>query len=672
MADINITTPYATATGVSILSTINILTNCVDIAAVPTCDITFTEILESTINSNRVDIEVVGLDVYTIEALRPTIADGSVYLDLNELPYSNCFETYLECLSVIIEATTETTSILTLAPFVSNATESSIQINFTPLMENITDYGIVWAEHSNPTLEDNYRSYGVPTGTSLNVEAILETAPAMAYARVYTISNGITTYSAEVLTFGSTIQVWTAEDLNNVRNNLYGTYIQMADIDLSVYKNWMPIGLVDHNGSWDFIGENYFLGNYNGNNFKISNMTINKSINDSLGFSGDYLGLFAQIGDWDKNAPIIENVILEDIYINGDIFIGALAGESHAIVKNCHVYNIEIYAQQYMGGMFGQTFENHDPIDQSLEPVAKISNCSVHNVNITYKIANWFTEACGGFAGYMKNTLTENCYVDGGTIICPQEMDGYAIGGFVGYVWGSAISKYVDDIVYYDIQPTVFDRCWANVNIQTWSETGGFVGNAAYGTKFENCYALGNVYAKPFLSSDYSEYSLPYSIGGFCGEANVRELTQQGCSWDVRPVFVNCYSKGLVNVEPYWDNHHGYNPYTIYDVYIGHTYINQVVGGFIGTGEDWETISSSPARNFGATIINCYYDSETSGQSDNSGLGIPKPTIEMKTQSTYENWDFIIIWKILPSYNNGYPCFRTIEKKIIYTKSMWI
>jgi len=38
------------------------------------------------------------------------------------------------------------------------------------------------------------------------------------------------------------IEVWTAEDLDNVRNNLSGEYIQMADIDLSGYTNWVPIG----------------------------------------------------------------------------------------------------------------------------------------------------------------------------------------------------------------------------------------------------------------------------------------------------------------------------------------------------------------------------------------------------------------------------------------------
>jgi len=55
-------------------------------------------------------------------------------------------------------------------------------------------------------------------------------------------------------------------------------------------------------------------------------------------------------------------------------------------------------------------------------------------------------------------------------------------------------------------------------------------------------------------------------------------------------------------------------------------------------------------------IIYCYYDKETSGQTD-TGKGEGKSTEEMKTQSTYVGWDFAAVWKI-NSTNNGYPTLQ--------------
>lgn len=49
------------------------------------------------------------------------------------------------------------------------------------------------------------------------------------------------------------------------------------------------------------------------------------------------------------------------------------------------------------------------------------------------------------------------------------------------------------------------------------------------------------------------------------------------------------------------------------------------------------------------TITNSYYDSEVSGF-DNTGKGTPKTTAEMKTQSTYDGWNFTTVWQIADSY----------------------
>ncbi len=73
------------------------------------------------------------------------------------------------------------------------------------------------------------------------------------------------------------------------------------------------------------------------------------------------------------------------------------------------------------------------------------------------------------------------------------------------------------------------------------------------------------------------------------------------------------------------------------------------------------------ALNMNSTISNCFYDKNTSGQSDNIGKGTPKTTVEMKEQNTFTGWDFAgetangtaDIWAISSTQNNGYPCFKS-------------
>jgi hypothetical protein len=73
------------------------------------------------------------------------------------------------------------------------------------------------------------------------------------------------------------------------------------------------------------------------------------------------------------------------------------------------------------------------------------------------------------------------------------------------------------------------------------------------------------------------------------------------------------------------------------------------------------------ALNINSTIANCFYDKNTSGQSDNIGKGTPKTTVEMKEQNTFTGWDFAgetangtaDIWAISSTQNNGYPCFMS-------------
>ena len=74
------------------------------------------------------------------------------------------------------------------------------------------------------------------------------------------------------------IGIYTASDLNNVRNNPAADYIMMNDIDLAGWGNWAPIG----------EAAAPFSGVFNGNGYVIKNMTIDITSENTV-----YAGLFS-------------------------------------------------------------------------------------------------------------------------------------------------------------------------------------------------------------------------------------------------------------------------------------------------------------------------------------------------------------------------------------------
>ena len=83
------------------------------------------------------------------------------------------------------------------------------------------------------------------------------------------------------------------------------------------------------------------------------------------------------------------------------------------------------------------------------------------------------------------------------------------------------------------------------------------------------------------------------------------------------------------------------------DIEISNCYATGAVSGTFSTG-------GLVGSNNSATISNCFYDQETSGQSD-TGNGDPKTTGEMKEQGTFTGWDFTGTWGMGGGINDGYP-----------------
>lgn len=102
----------------------------------------------------------------------------------------------------------------------------------------------------------------------------------------------------------------TAQDLQNMKNNLTGKYILMNDIDLSGIANWTPIG----------TEADSFKGIFDGNGFVIKNLTIDSN--------SENVGLFGH-----TTLATIKNVGLENVNIKAgagtsesQINVGAFVG----------------------------------------------------------------------------------------------------------------------------------------------------------------------------------------------------------------------------------------------------------------------------------------------------------------------------------------------------------
>ncbi len=109
--------------------------------------------------------------------------------------------------------------------------------------------------------------------------------------------------------------ITTAEQFNNIRNNLSGNYVLASNIDLSCYKNWIPIGTKEA----PFTGR--LFGNYN----TVKGMNITSC--------EGYSGLFGY------NSGTIKDLRVEgkmSIPLAPSLYIGAIAAYNKGTVDNCY------------------------------------------------------------------------------------------------------------------------------------------------------------------------------------------------------------------------------------------------------------------------------------------------------------------------------------------------
>ncbi len=202
-----------------------------------------------------------------------------------------------------------------------------------------------------------------------------------------------------------------AVHLVSVRNNLSSHFLQTADIDLTNYNTWVPLGEVN-SGS--------FTGTYDGNNFKISNL--------SLG-DGNYVGLFREIGSGGTVKRVkLRSANLTNSTRNGNR-LGILAGQiTGGLITNSSaegLLTINGFSSDYIGGLVGYAQEG-----ATLSKSSFSGSIQVNPTHIQY---------IGGLIGYTVNSAVDNSYAKFTTDYNPGKL--YYAGGISGYSSGNSITN---------------------------------------------------------------------------------------------------------------------------------------------------------------------------------------------------------------------------------------
>lgn len=257
------------------------------------------------------------------------------------------------------------------------------------------------------------------------------------------------------------IKVYTKEDLDNIKNNMSGSYILMNDIvfDEADYvkggdfynsgMGWFPIGTLS----------TPFRGKFDGNNHAIKNLYINNP-------NGSYQGLFG----FGENIEI-KNLRMENVNITGKTAVGAVIGEMKykSVLRNCIVKG-SVKGTDTVGGIVGQYYWG-----QSGSELSKSINYS--NVEADSYV--------GGICG--KAYVTRD-YSSINISECKNSGNVTAKKAYAAGIVSDAFAS-----TYYDCQVYI-SACYNTGAISAPNMCGGIVGTAEK-CNVKHCYTIGKITA---------------------------------------------------------------------------------------------------------------------------------------------------------------------------------
>jgi len=288
----------------------------------------------------------------------------------------------------------------------------------------------------------------------------------------------------------------TCIELQNMKNNLSASYVLGNDIDCTDSVNW--------NSGKGFIpvgdATNKFSGAFNGNGYKISNITIKRP-------TESYVGLFGYV---EGTNVVVQNVTLENATISGGIaYIGTLMGFGYTGVKieNIKVTGIISGAGDYAGGLIGYfrgtsikyvQIQTTVKADETVGGIAGSLSGGTGAVlsNSFYEGNIEGTDNLGGLVGYMLASATITQSYSKGSVKGLTSSGTGQIGGLVGYTKASTIQ---DSFSMTNVN--CLSTCTTSVG-----SVGGLLGKIDSGT-VQNTFSTGSVSAPSAVTTK----------GGFLG-----------------------------------------------------------------------------------------------------------------------------------------------------------
>ena len=275
-----------------------------------------------------------------------------------------------------------------------------------------------------------------------------------------------------------------AHQLQLMSSNLSASYTLGNNLDLSSELS-NPAGMWNTATGFVPVGNSStpFTGSFDGQNYTISNLTINRPTTDYVGFFGYLRGT-------------IENVGMKDEGIIGQNFVGGLAGFTlNSTISNSFSKG-DVYGSSSIGGLVGRLF-----ITSSNDSNVISNSYSMSNVVGSSNVI-------GGLVGQLDGGIINNSYSTGNVT------GAIDVGGLVGaaYPQGAINSSYSSSHVS-----------------SSDSNVGGLVGYAE--SPINNSYAIGSVVGNSNVgglvgyTGFYSVVDKSYSTGSISGSSSVGGLT---------------------------------------------------------------------------------------------------------------------------------------------------
>ena len=457
----------------------------------------------------------------------------------------------------------------------------------------------------------------------------------------------------------------TAAQLNDVRNHPESNYILMANIDLSKWGNWQPIGS---------DSTKTFTGTFDGNGYVIKNMTVDIK-NVVSGYV--YAGLFGRCDGLTESSGIKNlGIVGGSVSVSAgiDTYAGGIVGwfdtyRASIAINNCYntakinVLLLGKSASSSVGGIVGYTEtallncynkgEIHVPTtavtaraggvagSSSTNAANAFANC--YNVGVVNSAAA--TAYLGGIVGSLWRSSLDNCY-NAGTITALSSSALFAYAGGITGCAGSSTDVSALTRCYNVGAVTTFaalmsnaggisGTSWASISSCynagivnasaktasiTYARAGGIVGERS--ASITDCYNVGTV-----VANATGLYTTTYSYaGGITGEVSATAVA-------------TCYNWGKVNASSSFAE----SAYT---------------GGIVGYCPLYSSLSD------------CYYINSNSKAFGGGDCGITNTrtltATQMKQQSSYTGFDFRKVWTMA---SNGYPHLRGLPEPVIHTHS---